>query len=975
MSDQADTIVELFCRRIDTDGDRPALAIKQQGAFQWRTWNEIAAEVAKTVAALVNLGVRPGDRVAHLSENRYEWVIADLAIQMAGAIHVPIHAPLTGVQVAWQIRHSGAKVALLSGPGQAAKLAALAQRAPRGLTWVSFDRCSETIAGQIVAVLSDVQSQAEMAPGIEAACRTRKEITAQSLATILYTSGTTGEPKGVMLTQGNLATNCLATIDAFGFEPEDVRLNFLPLSHIFARTCDLYCWVAGSARLALAESRESVIADCHLVHPTVLNGVPHFYDRVYRGLCEKKLEATPGAARAALGGAVRVLCAGGAALPDHLFDFFQNQGVPVLQGYGLTESSPVITLSSLKAYRRGSCGRAIPGVEVKLAADGEILTRGPHVMTGYYENPAATAEVLKDGWLYTGDLGRLDEEGFLYITGRKKEILVTLGGKNIAPVYLESLLTQDPLILQALVVGDGRPFLSALVVPNEQQVQVELAARGIAATPEAAPQVLALFRERIAERLKDVSHYEQVQQFVLLPRAFSIEAGEMTAKLSLRRREIEAHFADDIAAMYRPVKLLVSQKGKQPQWIEVKDNPCLIGRSPTCQIVLPDAFVGRQHCRIVRYGGVFVVEDLKSPNGTHVNYERVPEKGCVLNDGDRIEIGDYRLSLVLDQQSAPCAAAATTSAKGSSGLLGGDPNLSAGTKPGSDAIAEEATSEAPGPGLVPAKKTEVSTDSVDCTLFAPQQMNVGDTILVQAALHLPERAGEAAALAQEFDAQAVRRGHSALGSGIALGSRVMLDLRVPGMEVDEPMQTVIWQGQSQLVSFAVTAHQAAYPQRNVGTLQVSVNGVPAGRIKFALQVGPAAAVPQQRQSLERYRRAFISYSAQDRDEVLKRVQMLRQMQVEVFQDVLSLAPGQQWEQELYRRIDECDLFLLFWSSAAKTSEWVQKEVHYALGRQQLLPEQKPEIVPVILEGPPVPMPFDEIKHLHFNDQVLCFLGR
>ena len=551
----ADTIVEILARRVDTDGGRPALAVKRSGQFEWLTWQELAGAVAQMAAVLVHLGVRRGDRVAHVSENRYEWIIADLGIQMAGAIHVPIHAPLTGTQIAWQVRHSGAKVLLLSGPHQAAKLAALPGGELPDADYVAYDRCGEALAGRPIITLNELLSVASLDKGIDAACHTRKEINGQSLATILYTSGTTGEPKGVMLTQHNLASNTLATIDAFGCQDDDLRLNFLPLSHIFARTCDLYCWLAGGTRMALAESRDTVIADCQAIQPTILNGVPHFYDRVHRGLSDKGLAETPGALRAALGGAIRVCCGGGAALPDHLFDYFHGHGVPLLQGYGLTESSPVISLSSQTAFRRGASGRPIGGIEVRIAADGEILTRGPHVMLGYYENPTATAEVLKDGWLFTGDLGRLDEDNFLYITGRKKEILVTLGGKNVAPVYLESLLTQDPLILQALVIGDGRPCLAALVVPNWEPLEALLATRGVkCASRDAAlsdPQVLAMFHERIRERLKDVAPWEQVQRFVLLPRGFSIEQGEMTAKLSLRRKAIEQHFAADIESLYR----------------------------------------------------------------------------------------------------------------------------------------------------------------------------------------------------------------------------------------------------------------------------------------------------------------------------------------------------------------------------------------------------------------------------------------
>ena len=552
---EADTIVEILARRIDADGPNPALAVKEGGQFGWRTWHELAGDVAQYAAVLVGLGVQRGDRVAQLAENRYEWIVMDLAVQMAGAIHVPIHAPLTGPQVAWQVRHSGARVLFISGPAQAAKLSAPGADLPQDVACVAYDACSEPVAGRTVATLRELQAAAEPAKGIDAACQTRKTIRPDSLATILYTSGTTGEPKGVMLTQGNLASNACAAIRAFGPSENQLRLNFLPLSHVFARTCDLYCWLVEGSRMAIAESRESVIPDCQMLKPTYLNGVPYFYDRVYRALCGLGQQNTPGALKAILGGKIEKCCAGGAALPDHLFDFFQEQGVPLLQGYGLSESSPVITLSTVEHNRRGSCGRAIPGIELKIAEDGEILTRGPHVMPGYYENPQATAEVLSaDGWLATGDLGRLDGDGFLYITGRKKEILVTSGGKNIAPVYLESLLTQDPLILQAMVVGDGRSCLAALIVPNPDALRSEIASRGIVVrSPEAAlqhPEVLAIYREHIDRQLVNVAPYEQVRKFMLLPRGFTIEAGELTPKLSLRRQEIGKHFQAEIERMY-----------------------------------------------------------------------------------------------------------------------------------------------------------------------------------------------------------------------------------------------------------------------------------------------------------------------------------------------------------------------------------------------------------------------------------------
>jgi long-chain acyl-CoA synthetase len=555
MIERAETIVEIFARRVAADGPRPALAIKRGGVFQWLTWDNIAADVRRLAAALASLGVEKGDRVAQISENRYEWIVCDLAVQLARAVHVPIHPTLAGPQIAWQLRHSGAKVALLSGPHQAAKLAAVADQLPPHIQWFAFDPCNTPVGGRPIGSFAALCDRGSAAEGERLERIALQELGPQSLATILYTSGTTGEPKGVMLTQGNLASNACATIEAFGWLPDQVRVNFLPLSHIFARTCDLYLWIVEGSRLALAESRETIIADCQAIHPTYLNGVPYFYDKVYRGLCEHGQQNTPGALKAVLGGAIESCCAGGAALPDHLYEYFQAQGVPLLQGYGLSESSPVITISTRTHHRRGSCGRAIPGIEIRIADDGEILTRGEHVMVGYYQNPQATAEVLKDGWLATGDLGRLDADGFLYITGRKKEILVTSGGKNIAPVYLESLLTEDRLILQAMVVGDGRSHLAALIVPNHDALRTEIVRRGITVTtPEKAlrhPEILALYRDRIDQRLAGVSPHEQVRKFTLLSRSFSIENGELTPKLSLRRKEISAHFTAEIEAMYQ----------------------------------------------------------------------------------------------------------------------------------------------------------------------------------------------------------------------------------------------------------------------------------------------------------------------------------------------------------------------------------------------------------------------------------------
>lgn len=560
MQAEAPTIVELWARRVAASPQHPALASHDGTGYRWKTWGALAAEVHRLAAALAGAGIEPGQCVAQLSENRYEWIVTDLALHLVGAVHVPIHPTLAGPQIAWQLRHCGARGVILSTAAQRDKLAAVAEELPADSLWIAYEPSPPLPGSRAMISWADLLAQGDEAAGQRIARRAAQTLAPSDLATILYTSGTTGEPKGVMLTQGNLAANAQATVAAFQAdavdEPPEMkrRLNFLPLSHIFARTCDVYCWLVEGSQLALAQSRLTVLTDCQALQPTCINGVPYFYDKVYRALEGQGQQDSQGALRAFLGGAIRWCCSGGAALPPHLFDAYHATGVPLLEGYGLTESSPVITASTPRHARRGSCGRPIPGVEVRIADDGEILTRGPHVMAGYYRDPSATAAAIRHGWLATGDLGHLDADGFLFITGRKKEILVTSSGKNIAPVLLEGLLTQDPLITQAVIVGDGRSSLSALLVLSPERLVAELAACGLTGVPyEAAltlPQTRLLVRQRIDRLLAGVSHHEQVRRFALLPQPLSVEAGELTPKLSLRRHAIYARYASLIEALY-----------------------------------------------------------------------------------------------------------------------------------------------------------------------------------------------------------------------------------------------------------------------------------------------------------------------------------------------------------------------------------------------------------------------------------------
>ena len=543
------SMIEMFLVNARDEPDRVVLNYKLEEEWQELGWGVIARHASRYAVVLREKGVQAGDRVILVSENRYEWILVDLAIQLLGAIHVPVHAPLTGHQIAYQVNDSAAVMAIVSGHEQASKLDNVElsdQLVLMSFDTVSTDRAYEDLPGTAENVPDEV-GDAIMQERVD------NPLDTISVATILYTSGTTGEPKGVMLSHHNLVCNTLSSMENFDASGDDVHLNFLPLSHIFARTCDYYAWIATSNRLVLAQSRDTIIEDCHAMKPTQMNGVPYFFDKLHRVLKEQGREDEPGSLRDLLGGNMVRCNSGGAALAEHVYDFFTGQGLYLLQGYGLTETSPVISMSNEQNSRRGASGRPLRDVEVAITEEGEIITRGPHVMIGYYKNEVATAEAIRDDWFYTGDLGHLDEDNFVYITGRKKELIVTAGGKNIAPVLLESLMTEDLLMEQAVVIGSEQKFLTALVVVAREPLEKYLQEQQIELSwPEALadPRVEQLVRERIDRQLENLSPFEQVGKFALLAEPFSLEREEMTAKLSLRRDVIMKNQAAVIEAMY-----------------------------------------------------------------------------------------------------------------------------------------------------------------------------------------------------------------------------------------------------------------------------------------------------------------------------------------------------------------------------------------------------------------------------------------
>jgi long-chain acyl-CoA synthetase len=546
----SDTVSDFFRKSVAAGPHEPALGFIRRGELHWLTWQDLAVR-ASTLAEEVRLaGITPGDRIAQVSENRYEWIITDLALHLAGAVHVPVHITLSGPQIAHQIIDSGARLAFVSTNDVITKFA---HHLPRNLPIrVHDDYARQPPAPPGVErpkPIAHAKPPAE--PGAVSLANTQSLSPTPSaqrpapvaLATLLYTSGTTGRPRGVMLSHANLASNAAAVCEAQQVRSDHTSLCILPLSHIYARTCDLYTWIVSASKLVIGENRETLLRDCQLVHPTALNAVPFVYQRIMDGIVNSATDDKPAALRAAFGGRMERLFCGGAPVAPNVESWYAEHGLPLLPGYGLTEASPVIAVTTLWSQRHGTVGQAIPGVEIRTAPDGELLTGGPHVMLGYWQDEPATAEAIDpDGWLRTGDLGEIDSDGFVTILGRKKELIVLSTGKKVVPTHVESLLTASPLIDQAAVFGDGQPGLTALIVPSQ------LASRPACdlARPQSGTDHHALYAAEIKRCLIHAAHEEQIHHFHILDRAFSIERGELTAKMSLCRETIAQNFAAEL---------------------------------------------------------------------------------------------------------------------------------------------------------------------------------------------------------------------------------------------------------------------------------------------------------------------------------------------------------------------------------------------------------------------------------------------
>lgn len=582
-------LFDIVASRFAKKPDYVMLAAKENGA--WKTYT--AADVWHTAhslgAGLLSAGIENAilepeeqEKIGIISPNRPEWLITDIAIQLCGAVITPIYPTVSPADMQFVLQEAGVKKIFVANADLYTRFQQVFSEL--NLTVYSFDEVPGVTNWKIL-----------MKPDSKVEEAVSNRITAQTLATLIYTSGTTGKPKGVMLTHSNIATNVRDSMPAFSFAIEgDKALSFLPLNHIFEKMVS-YIYLNAGIGIYYAESMETIGENLKEVQPMIFTTVPRLLEKVYERIMAKALELT-GIKRAlffwalnlgkqfdnrknmgwwyhlqlsiankliftkwreALGGRIKAIVTGSAACQERLIRIFTAANVIIMEGYGLTETSPVVSVNRYESEDRymGTVGTLIENVEVKIAEDGEILCKGPNIFLGYYKNPEQTAETMQDGWFHTGDIGTMVEGKFLKITDRKKEIFKTSGGKYVAPQPIENKLRESPLIEQVMVVGDGKKFVSALIVPSFLQVRKWLADKGDT-LPNSnediikVPAVIALIQQQIDKYNPMFNHVEQIKKFTLLPQEWTIDGGELTPKLSVRRKVVDAKFAKQVEQMY-----------------------------------------------------------------------------------------------------------------------------------------------------------------------------------------------------------------------------------------------------------------------------------------------------------------------------------------------------------------------------------------------------------------------------------------
>jgi long-chain acyl-CoA synthetase len=595
-ADEPKTLVDVF-KRVNLKHKRPdTLNYKKDGQWIAISSDELLARAERIAAGLHSIGLRKGDRLALLSETRVEWTLTDAGCVFSGVIDVPLYPSLAPLQVRYILNDSGACVLVIENRRKLDELAEVLKDCSHVRKIVIFD--PEGIEGTDVLTLRELEErgrqlqaeQPQVAAGLSA------QTTADDLATIIYTSGTTGEPKGVMLTHSNLVTNLIDSSGHLSFGEHDSALSVLPLSHVFERQA-MYMYLNQGMAVYYSESLQTIGPNLREVRPTILVGVPRIFEKIYARIQERAAEKGKMAAallawsvdvardyakhqlehppiplslkvkhtlaaklvfskwHAAFGGRIRLLLSGGAALSDDLAYIYIGAGIPIIQGYGLTETSPVITASQIDDLRVGTVGKAIPNVEIRIADDGEIETRGPNIMRGYHNRPEETQAVFtQDGWFKTGDIGTIDKEGFLRITDRKKELFKTSGGKYISPQPIEQAIKGSRFVSQVVLIGNGRKFPAALIVPAWDQLESYARLKGIEITTRAElcknSRIINLFERQIAALTSELARYEKIKGIALLENELSIESGEMTPTMKVKRRVVDEKFRSVIDGIY-----------------------------------------------------------------------------------------------------------------------------------------------------------------------------------------------------------------------------------------------------------------------------------------------------------------------------------------------------------------------------------------------------------------------------------------
>jgi long-chain acyl-CoA synthetase len=582
---------QIITQTLDRHGDRIAMRYKAEDQWVCLTYGEVGRRVRHLAAAFVKAGLAPGDRVGIYSNNRYEWAMTDFACIMAGLVSVPIYSTNTKQQAAYIMADAGISLVFAGNKDQLANISDVCEA-----RIVAYDR--EAVFGR--AVWFEDFLATETGPEFEADLFSRQaKLTRDHTLTVVYTSGTTGNPKGVMLSHGNVLHQFKALDQHFKVTQEDVSLCFLPLSHVYERLWSYYVFSRGALNTYLDDPK-MVIETLKEVRPTAMVSVPRLYEKIHGAVMnaqenapalKKRLFQTAvetGTAyhtrkadnrpvspwlavkfqvldklvlskvRDLVGGSKNFFSAGGAPLDKSIEEFFFACGLLICQGYGLTETSPMISFNTPGAYRFGTVGRPVPDCQVKLSEEGEVMVKGGQVMKGYYNNPEKTAEAIVDGWFKTGDIGVFDPDGFLRITDRIKELIITSGGKNIAPQHIETLVGKDYFIEQIVAIGDRRKFICALVVPAMEALEGWARDQGIAWSSVEElinrQDVRAMYRKRIDMNSKGLARFETIKKFTLLPRPFTVETGEITPTLKFKRKKISEKYYALIDTMYQNAK-------------------------------------------------------------------------------------------------------------------------------------------------------------------------------------------------------------------------------------------------------------------------------------------------------------------------------------------------------------------------------------------------------------------------------------